>query len=69
LTKFDAIAHRYLHDARFHALVVRFSQALADGDVTTKDLRDALRLAIVFAQLDREQRAREQAEWDAQLRP
>jgi len=44
----EATAHRYLHDAPFHALVTRFREALAAGEVTEDDLRDAALFAILL---------------------
>ncbi|HXO84678.1 MAG TPA: hypothetical protein VN803_04050 [Gemmatimonadales bacterium] len=46
--KFERIAHRYLHDARFHVMVSRFRHFLASRQGSPRDLRDAVRLAIVM---------------------
>ena len=67
MLRFDAIARRYLlHDARFHALVNRLRHALAEDRVNARERRDAIRLAIVFEELDREREDRERRDaWSA----
>ena len=46
----EALAHRYLHDAAFHALVTRLRQL----DVSDRDLRDAVRFALGLRRSERE---------------
>lgn len=54
-TTFDKIATRYLHDPAFHALVTSLQHELIVKQVRARDLRQAVRFAIVMARVTRKQ--------------
>lgn len=53
MTPFEKIADRYLHDAKFHALVTLLRQEIDAKRISKRDLKQAVRFAIVLAESER----------------